>query len=210
MKTFYDILDVPRDADGRAIKTSYRKLVKKFHPDVNKGVPAKTSKNFEEITGAYNALIHPEKRKAYDQKLANKSGGLSMLLFPFRELRNWISSSSILRLLFSNKKVSKDIRPVDPSIIELSVDELLQRIIYSKNVHVQIHAVRALIAKGRHYAVHDLLRILYSSIHEDVKIEIVEGLKKYHESRIKKVLREIYGIEKSYKVREVIRNFIKV
>lgn len=64
-KDYYRILGVERDADAAAIKTAYRKLARKFHPDVSKEADAES--RFKDISEAYNTLKDPEKRGAYDQ-----------------------------------------------------------------------------------------------------------------------------------------------
>jgi len=209
MKTYYEVLGVSPDASTRAIKDAYRKLVKKYHPDVSNQKTSLQQKFFEEINQAYGVLIHPEKRKKYDLSLKEKKNIASLISFQFRELKEWLFSRTFLKMLFASKSVANTVN-VYETVREMSVDELLQRIIYSKNLHVQLHAVRALMAKGKHYPVHDLLRLLYSGIHEDVKVEIIEGLKNFPEKKIKKVLLEIYSLEKSLKVRQAIRHTIKI
>ncbi|MEX2221305.1 MAG: DnaJ C-terminal domain-containing protein [Candidatus Rokuibacteriota bacterium] len=59
---YYKTLGVDRTADDKAIKTAYRRLARKHHPDVNKG----KSDRFKEISEAYAVLGDPEKRKRYD------------------------------------------------------------------------------------------------------------------------------------------------
>ncbi len=61
-KDYYKILGVPRGADDKAVKTAYRKLARKHHPDVSKG----SAERFKEINEAYTVLSDPEKRKRYD------------------------------------------------------------------------------------------------------------------------------------------------
>ncbi|OKY76814.1 MAG: cytochrome C biogenesis protein [Desulfobulbaceae bacterium DB1] len=64
-KDYYKALGVERDADQDAIKRAYRKLARKFHPDVNREPEAE--KRFKEIGEAYEVLKDPEKRAAYDK-----------------------------------------------------------------------------------------------------------------------------------------------
>ena len=63
---YYKLLGVSRSADEKEIKTAYRRLARKFHPDVNPNDKAAETK-FKEISNAYEVLGDPEKRKLYDQ-----------------------------------------------------------------------------------------------------------------------------------------------
>lgn len=63
---FYELLQVSRDADGAVIKSSYRKLAMKFHPDRNPG-DAEAEAQFKAISSAYDCLKDPQKRAAYDR-----------------------------------------------------------------------------------------------------------------------------------------------
>jgi curved DNA-binding protein CbpA len=207
MKNYYDILGISRDANAKAIKSSYRSLVKKYHPDVVKGNKLKGAKYFEEVTAAYNTLMHSEKRKAYDLKIDGTPAS-AVFIFPFRELKNWLSSFPIYKMIFSDKQVAKTAG--EPMIRDLPVEELLQRIVYSKNSLLRIHSVRAVQKKESRYATHDLLRLLYTGINDDVKVEIIRGLKKPYETDTENILREIFRLEKSPAVRSAIREQIKI
>src|SRR5678816_3196087 len=63
---YYDILGVPRGASADEIKKAHRKLVRKYHPDVNKNNADATEK-FKEVQEAYDVLSEPGKRRNYDQ-----------------------------------------------------------------------------------------------------------------------------------------------
>ena len=65
-KDYYEILGVDRDASQKDIKKAYRKLAKKYHPDMNKDDP-ETSDKFKEISEAYEILSDPDKRERYDR-----------------------------------------------------------------------------------------------------------------------------------------------
>ena len=65
-KDYYEILGVSRSATEDQIKTAYRKLARKHHPDLNPGDKA-AEERFKELQTAYDVLSDPEKRKKYDQ-----------------------------------------------------------------------------------------------------------------------------------------------
>ena len=66
MRDPYDILGVPRDASAGAIKSAFRRLAKKLHPDANKHDP-KAAARFAELNAAYEILSDEKKRKAFDR-----------------------------------------------------------------------------------------------------------------------------------------------
>ena len=65
-RDYYDILGVTRQASQDQIKSSYRKLAIKYHPDKNRG-DAKAEDSFKEATEAYEVLSDTQKRSRYDQ-----------------------------------------------------------------------------------------------------------------------------------------------
>ena len=69
-KDYYKTLGVSKDADAKQIKAAYRKLARKFHPDVNPG-DAKAEARFKEANEAHEVLGDPEKRQRYDQLGSN-------------------------------------------------------------------------------------------------------------------------------------------
>lgn len=90
MADYYEILGVSRDVDEKELKSAYRKLAMKYHPDQNQG-DEKAEKKFKEISEAYDTLKDPQKRAAYDryghdafqQGMGGAAGGAGMGGFDF-------------------------------------------------------------------------------------------------------------------------------
>lgn len=74
-KDLYKLLNVPKTASTEEIKTSYRKLALKHHPDMN---PGKSSlESFQKISHAYNILSNPAERAKYDNEFVHQFNGYS-------------------------------------------------------------------------------------------------------------------------------------
>ncbi len=65
-KDYYKVLGIEKSADEQQIKTAYRKLARKYHPDVNRSDPGAENK-FKDVSEAYEVLSDPDKRLKYDQ-----------------------------------------------------------------------------------------------------------------------------------------------
>lgn len=65
-KDYYEILGVEKDADQEEIKLAYRRLAKKYHPDLNRE-DKNAKEKFIELKEAYDTLVDPKRRKIYDQ-----------------------------------------------------------------------------------------------------------------------------------------------
>ncbi len=73
MKDYYAVLGVSRHADQEEIKKAYRRLARRYHPDVNRG-DKEAAERFKEINEAYEVLGDPAKRRRYD--LYGEGGGI--------------------------------------------------------------------------------------------------------------------------------------
>jgi DnaJ-class molecular chaperone len=78
-RDYYEVLGVSREASEEQVKAAYRKLARKFHPDLNPSDRA-AEERFKELQEAYDVLSDPEKRKLYDKyggnwRVAEQGGG---------------------------------------------------------------------------------------------------------------------------------------
>jgi curved DNA-binding protein len=81
-KDYYTILGIEKDASQDEVKRAYRRLARKYHPDVNKDPGAENT--FKDVGEAYEVLKDPEKRTAYDKFGSNWQGGQD-----FKPPPNW-------------------------------------------------------------------------------------------------------------------------
>jgi molecular chaperone DnaJ len=66
-RDYYEVLGVDKSASHEAIKSAYRRLAKKFHPDMNRDNPKAAEEKFKEVSEAYEVLADSQKRERYDR-----------------------------------------------------------------------------------------------------------------------------------------------
>ena len=81
MRDPYEVLGVPRGASAAAIKSAYRKLAKKHHPDANKNDP-KSAARFSELNSANEIIGDEDKRKQFDRGEIDAEGKPRFQGFP--------------------------------------------------------------------------------------------------------------------------------
>jgi curved DNA-binding protein len=96
-KSLYETLEINENATADEIKKAYRKLARKYHPDVNKDPSAEDK--FKEINAAYEVLSNPEKKQQYDQHGDSMFGGQNFHDFARGQGSN-VDLDEILRQMF--------------------------------------------------------------------------------------------------------------
>ena len=74
-RNYYEVLGVDKKATPEEIKSAYRKLAMKYHPDRNRGNEAEAAEKFKEINEAHETLSDQQKRAAYDYELEHPGMG---------------------------------------------------------------------------------------------------------------------------------------
>lgn len=97
-KSLYETLEIKENASADEIKKAYRKLARKYHPDVNKEPSAE--EKFKEINAAYEVLSDPQKKAQYDQYGDNMFGGQNFHDFARGQGGQGVDLDEILRSVF--------------------------------------------------------------------------------------------------------------
>lgn len=96
-KSLYETLEITENSSPDEIKKAYRKLARKYHPDVNKDPNAE--EKFKELNAAYEVLSNPEKKQQYDQHGDSMFGGQNFHDFARNQGSN-VDLDEILRQMF--------------------------------------------------------------------------------------------------------------
>jgi len=107
-KSLYETLGVSENASADEIKKAYRKLARKYHPDINKAPEAQ--EKFKEINAAYEVLSDAEKKAKYDQFGDQMFGGQSFQDFASSQ-GGEVDLDEILRAMFGGGGFSGGFTP---------------------------------------------------------------------------------------------------
>src|SRR5690242_111702 len=113
-RDYYDVLGVPRTAAPKEISSAFRKLARKYHPDLNAG-NKEAEQRFKEISEAHDVLSDSKKRKLYDEFGANWSSAQAAGIDPDAARRGGGGGGGPFR---PNAGQRVEYRTVDPEDLE--------------------------------------------------------------------------------------------
>lgn len=126
LKDYYKVLGVNRNASIEEIKNAYKKLAKKYHPDVSKEKNAE--EKFKEIQEAYSVLSDPQKKRNYDNfgssdnSFTGFSTGFGFKDFDFEDIFNTFTSSTFKDIFGFEKRKEREKLDINLTI-EVSLEE---------------------------------------------------------------------------------------
>lgn len=176
LSNYYSILNVTPSSSMKDIKKAYRKLVLKYHPDVNKDPDAE--EKFKDITKAFKVLSNPKARLKYDVVLEKEYGKKDNVIDInelIKKLSLKIKSKSYSTLINISKDVDKI--SIDKQTLSLDVNELGKRLIESNNSFVKKVASKALINKDKKNVYHYILHAIKNENNEEMIIYYLKLIK---------------------------------
>lgn len=176
LHNYYSILNVTPSSSMKEIKKAYRKLVLKYHPDVNKSPDAE--EKFKKITKAFKVLSNPKARLKYDVVLEKEYGKKDSMIDVnalIKRLSLKIKSKSYNNLIIISKDVDKI--NVDRQTLLLDVNELGKRLIESNNDYVKKVASKALMSKDKKNVYQYILHAIKKEKNKDLIIYYLKLIK---------------------------------
>ncbi len=145
-KDYYKILEITETADAAAIRAAYRKLARKYHPDVSGKIG---EERFKDINEAHEVLSNPKKRREYDQMRRNFANRKARSQGPGyqRVSRDWdgfdVSDfGSIFEDLFSGSNTTKTQQRPKPDTPEESLVVTLEQVASGATVPITVSQIR--------------------------------------------------------------------
>ncbi|MCX8096948.1 MAG: DnaJ domain-containing protein [Spirochaetes bacterium] len=172
-KDYYKILGVSRNTTTKDIKSIYRKLVMKYHPDVSR--TKDTEDMFKLINEAYTVLSNPTLREKYDKKL-EETQLFNYDLSPVVKAVDNIKKS-IKVFVDSIQRVFEEISK-DKNLNKLTNEEILQRLFFSENEYVKMAALNIIKQRKKRSFIPYLLEIKNKpDIPNNIKKQIIQTLR---------------------------------
>ncbi|HOL56605.1 MAG TPA: DnaJ domain-containing protein [Spirochaetota bacterium] len=140
-ENYYEILNIKKDATLEEIKKSYKDLVKKYHPDLNKDENSEMM--FKNILKAYTILTDSDLRKEYDESFESSSKKISKFIQKksqiFKKINIFFKNiyETINKKVYINEIEQFFLNKINSSALNLSLEEIELRLLYSQNEYLR-------------------------------------------------------------------------
>jgi len=220
-KNFYEILNVSKEASFTDIKKSYKTLLLKYHPDINKDNDS--SEHFIRITKAYSVLKDDLSRAEYDESLSTsiKSSNQTKFQYSYHDFFKIKDDIfNVFKIFFKNISGKKlpSIRKddyffwdgeIDEGVLKMSAKELEERLLYSDNLFVKINAAIALGIKEEK-SLCGVLENMLSDPSDDVKKAVIWALGNLKMKKNVSMLKILYENSPIGVKIEILRSIYKI
>lgn len=192
----YKILNINKKASPIEIKKAYKMLLKQYHPDLNKASVA--NDKFKRIVQAYQTLTDPVLREELEKQsnhisffpqIKNLLKSTDNFINVLKDTKNFYSQNAPnkIKSLFEEKKINHNkfnipkntwddyTDNISQLILDLSVEELGNRLLYSANSYVRLTAAKALGLKGERRAYKYLLQAI-NDADKNIRFTVIESL----------------------------------
>ncbi|OHD24514.1 MAG: hypothetical protein A2Y34_03530 [Spirochaetes bacterium GWC1_27_15] len=218
---YYDILQIEKTATDGEVKKAYKKMVLKFHPDVNK--EKDTNQEFKEILKAYSILKDTHSRKQYDEELQKNNTFLKKINFKYGYQKIIGQTNKIIKKfqIFFNNIYSQNTEEVNfiespydginisKDILYLSNEELERRLLYSNNIYVKIHSALALGIKKNKSSLNIIEKVLLNE-HYEVQRACVWALGNLQMKKSIGILKNLFNNCNSTLKLDIIKTIFKI
>ncbi len=145
-RDYYEVLGVSRNATEDEIKKAYRKLARKYHPDMNPDNKEEAAEKFKEVHEAYEVLSNPEKRARYDQfghagVNGGATGGPGFDFGGFRDFGSFGGFGDLFDVFFGEGPFSqqRSSGPERGADLQMSIDIKFEEAAFGVERNVKIH-----------------------------------------------------------------------
>ncbi len=224
-KNYYEILEIEKYSTIDIVKKAYKVLVKKFHPDANKNSNA--DEIYKKIVKAYTVLKDSQSKEDYDNQLRKEVVSVPKMSFEFSNYNFLINTDRLLnriKIFFKNitgqikrEKIKLNVSSnileenyhVSQDILNMPVEELEERLLYSDNKYVRLNAGIAIGIKKEKASLPVLENVLPSS-DKDLKKIIIWAIGNLKMKKSLNLLKILYNSAANEVKSEILKSYYKI
>lgn len=224
-KNYYEVLEIEKYSTIDIVKKAYKVLVKKYHPDANKNSNA--DEIYKKIVKAYTVLKDSQSKEDYDNQLRKEVVSAPKMSFEFSNYNFLINTDSLLnriKIFFKNitgqikrekiklnesSNILEENYHVSQDILNMPVEELEERLLYSDNKYVRLNAGIAIGIKKEKASLPVLENVLPSS-DKDLKKIIIWAIGNLKMKKSLNLLKILYNSAANEVKSEILKSYYKI